>query len=78
MKAIPFGALGALLPGLLLSASLTAWSATNSTEAVRADLRFFTEPSCSELRQGVGRNDLAGFKSELLRTVAAGRTSMPT
>lgn len=72
MKAIPFGALGALLPGLLLSASLTAWSATNSTEAVRADLRFFTEGSCSELRQGVGRNELAGFKSELLRTVAAG------
>ena len=35
-------------------------------------MKFFTDGSCSELKTGVNQQDLAAFKSELLKTVAAG------
>jgi hypothetical protein len=41
-------------------------------EALRADRKFFTDASCSRLRPGVSSNDLADFKSDLLRMAAAG------
>ena len=35
-------------------------------------MRFFTDGSCSRLKNDAKRQDLAGFRSELLKTVAAG------
>ena len=40
--------------------------------ALQADMNFFTDTSCSTLKPGVGENDLGGFQSELLKSVAAG------
>ena len=56
------------LPCLLPLAS----GAANDVGALNADTQFFTDASCSRLREGVGAADLAGFKSGLLKTVAAG------
>ncbi len=40
-------------------------------EALKSDAAaFFTDPSCSELKPGVGREQLESFESDLLRSVA--------
>jgi len=44
--------------------------AANDVESLSADMKFFTDPSCSQLKAGVRAEDLAGFKSDLLKTVA--------
>ena len=44
----------------------------DDVEALRADMKFFTDPSCSQLKTSVRLTDLAAFKSDLLKTVAAG------
>ncbi len=60
-----------LLPVL----SVLCWSAlcdaAYDVEAIRADAKFFTEASCSQLKAGVSAQDLAGLQSDLLKTVAA-------
>jgi hypothetical protein len=45
-------------------------SAAYDIEALKADAAFFADPSCSRLKPGVAAKDLAGLKSELLKTVA--------
>ena len=42
----------------------------NDIEARCADMKFFTEASCSRLNATVRSEDLTGFKSDLLKTVA--------
>jgi hypothetical protein len=71
-----------IMPGFLLLLSLSlplrspaALGATNDREALKADMQFFTDAGCSELKQSVSSKDLDGFKSELLRTVAASMLS---
>ena len=49
-----------------------ACAAAYDVEALKADMRFFTDASCSELKAGMKSQDLAGFRSGLLKTVAAG------
>ena len=49
-----------------------ACGAANDIEALKADLQFFTDASCSRLKTRVKPQDLVGFKSALLKTVAAG------
>ena len=61
----------------ILSVSLSLWSliacgAANDMEALKADMTFFTDASCSQLKTSVQLIDLDGFKSDLLKTVAAG------
>jgi hypothetical protein len=56
----------------LLAGALVASGAEEKIEVLKADLNFFTDSSCSELKTSVRSNDLAGFRSELLKTVAAG------
>ncbi len=56
----------------LFSCCWPACGATNDLEALKADTQFFTDASCSQLKPQVKRENLAGFRSELLRTVAAG------
>ena len=41
-------------------------------DALKADMSFFTEPSCRELHDGVGKGDLGRFKSDVLKKVANG------
>ena len=58
-----------------LSVSLVLWSLTASgaesdTEALKADMTFFTDASCSRLKTNVKLKDLGRFKSKLLKTVA--------
>jgi hypothetical protein len=50
---------------------LSACGATYDIEALKADMTFFTDTSCSQLKTGVQLKDLDGFKSELLKKVAA-------
>ncbi len=58
---------------LLLSLwSLNVCSAADDIEALKADMTFFTDGSCSELKTNVQSKDLDGFKSTLLKTVADG------
>ena len=45
--------------------------ASHDVESLKADLKFFSDVSCSQLKTTVRLEDLARFKSELLRTVAA-------
>ncbi|MBM4026609.1 MAG: peptidase M60, partial [Planctomycetes bacterium] len=45
--------------------------AAYEVEAIEADGQFFTETSCSRLKAGVSARDLAGFRSDLLKSVAA-------
>ncbi|HRZ37951.1 MAG TPA: M60 family metallopeptidase [Candidatus Paceibacterota bacterium] len=52
-----------------------ACGGTNDVGAVRSDLAFFTDCAATQLRAGVSSNDLDSFKTELLRTVAAGLLS---
>jgi hypothetical protein len=59
-----------LLIPLLLGA-IAALSAETKSEALKADLNYFSDSSGSELKPNVRSNDLAGFKSELLKAVAA-------
>lgn len=61
----------ALLIPLLLG-SLAAAGAQVNTNALQSDLAFFTDGSARQLKAGVHTNDLAAFKSDLLKTVAAG------
>ena len=61
-----------LLPLTLLVGSLIASDADEKFEALKADLKFFTDASCCELVSGVKSNDLAVFSSEVLKTLAAG------
>jgi hypothetical protein len=56
----------------LLLWSLGAYGAANDVEALKADMKFFADASCSQLKASVRIKDLADFKSELLKTVAAG------
>jgi len=56
----------------LLLCPLLARGAANDAEALKADMRFFTDGSCSELKTSVKSLDLAGFKSDLLKMVASG------
>ncbi len=51
---------------------LTLSPAAMDVEAVKADMRFFADASCSRLKEGVRAKDLESFKSDLLKTVAAG------
>ncbi len=60
------------LPVLLVLCWSALCGAAYDVEAIRADAKFFTEASCSRLKPGVSTQDLAGFKSDLLKTVAAG------
>jgi len=60
------------LPVLLILCWSAAGDAAYDVEAIRADRKFFTEASCSRLKADVSAQDLAGFKSDVLRTVAAG------
>ncbi|MCX6880454.1 MAG: M60 family metallopeptidase [Verrucomicrobia bacterium] len=63
---------GMMLAISLLLCPLLARGAANDAEALKADLKFFTDGSCSQLQPSVKQQDLAGFKCELLKTVAAG------
>jgi hypothetical protein len=58
---------------LLLSlGSLSACIAADDIEAVQADMKYFTDTSCSRLKTDVQLKDLDSFRSELLKKVAAG------
>jgi len=56
----------------LLASTFLASGAEAKLDALTADLKFFTDASCSGLKTNVSSNDLDGFQSELLRSVAAG------
>ena len=56
----------------LLSGLPLACGAAYDVEALKADMRFFTDASCSELKAGIKSPDLASFTSGLLKTVATG------
>jgi len=65
---------------IILFVSLTLWSlipcnAANDIEALQADMKFFTEASCRQLKTSVQLKDLDGFESDVLKTVAAGMLS---
>ncbi|MHC4504028.1 MAG: M60 family peptidase N-terminal accessory domain-containing protein, partial [Planctomycetota bacterium] len=62
----------AILSVPVLLRALVASGAATDTKAIEADMAFFTDPSCSELRKRVRSRHLRSFKSELLKTVAAG------
>lgn len=56
---------------LLLSLwTLIAYGATYDIESIQADVAFFTDASCSQLKPGVQLKDLDRFKSDLLKAVA--------
>ena len=62
---------------IVLSLLLSLWSfsacgAANDVEALQADMKFFTDSSCSQLTTGANLKDLDGFKSALLKKVAVG------
>ena len=59
------------LPVLLLLCWSAVCAAAYDVEALRADRKFFLDASCSQLKPGVLSKDLADFKSDLLKTVAA-------
>ncbi len=44
--------------------------AGDSQESLQADLKFFTDPSCRQLKRGVKERDLGVFQTEALRAVA--------
>jgi len=58
------------MAALLLLAMNTAAHAADDPESLAADARFFTDASCSRLKPDVRREDLSGFKSDLLKGVA--------
>ncbi|NQU22663.1 MAG: peptidase M60 [Candidatus Nealsonbacteria bacterium] len=65
----------------ILCVSLSLWwlppcdaannDAAIDVEALKTDMTFFTDASCSQLRAGVKLKDLDGFESDLLKKVAA-------
>lgn len=59
------------LPTLLVLCWSAVCGAAYDVEAIRADAKFFTEARCSQLKAGVSAQDLASFKSDLLKSVAA-------
>jgi hypothetical protein len=61
-----------MLSIVLLLWSPIAWCAAADIEALKADATFFTDASCRQLKTSVQLGDLDGFKSDLLKTVAAG------
>lgn len=61
--------LSCLLLGL--SGTLSMLFAGVDAMAIKKDMAFFTDTSCSRLKPGVKRKELAGFKSGLLKEVAA-------
>ena len=61
----------------ILSVSLVLWSpaafgAEIDTDAIKADMTFFTDASCSRLKTSVKSKDLGRFKSKLLKQAAGG------
>ena len=57
---------------LLLSlCSLHVCDAANDIEALQADITFFADASCRQLKTNVKLKDLERFQSDLLKTVAA-------
>jgi len=57
---------------LLLSLwSLNPCDAAYDIESIQADMAFFTDASCGQLKPGVQSKDLDRFKSDLLKMVAA-------
>jgi hypothetical protein len=54
------------------NAPAVAPGASYDPEALTADMKFFTDSGCSELKPQLKPQDLAGFKSALLKSVAAG------
>lgn len=60
-----------LLLSLLLTALAVASGAAEKLEALKADLKFFTDAACHQLKPNVTSNDLAAFQSDLLKTVAS-------
>lgn len=55
---------------LIVSCILIPCNAANDVEALKADMQFFTDPSCGQLKTNMRAKDLDGFKSDLLKTVA--------
>ena len=60
-----------ILSLLLSLCSLNACDAANDIQAYQADMTFFTDAGCSQLKTSVQLKDLDRFKSDLLKTVAA-------
>ncbi len=60
-----------LLTAAIVLGALPCKGADDS-DALEADMSFFTEASCRELDDGVGKGDLGRFKSEVLEKVARG------
>lgn len=58
------------LLSLLLILPLWARGAIDA-DALAADAKHFADPACTQLKPGVAAADLAGFKSDLLKSVAA-------
>lgn len=56
----------------LLAGPLVAVGAGDSVEALQADQKFFTDPSCCRLKKGVKPKDLVAFRSEVLKSAAGG------
>ena len=52
--------------------SVTASVAEIDMEATKADMAFFTDASCRQLKEDMKKKHLKRFKSELLKTVATG------
>jgi len=50
---------------------LAALGARADVKALKADMAFFADPSCSRLKPGVKSKDVGGFQSKLLKKVAA-------
>lgn len=60
----------ALAPALFAHAAEPALAPAPLAEALQADLTFFTDATCRELKSSVRSNDLAAFKSDVLKSVA--------
>ena len=60
-----------ILSVALLLSSLIPCGAAVDVEALKADMAFFSDTGCGRLKTSVKAKDLDGFKSDLLKTVAA-------
>ena len=56
---------------VFLFASRIPAGAALDVEALKADMTFFGDATCTELKQGAQAKDLKRFKSDLLKKVAA-------
>ena len=56
----------------VLLRALVASGAATDTKAIEADMAFFTDSSCSQLRKNVRSRHLRSFRSKLLKTMAGG------